>query len=103
MNGEAAASPTTEGRHEMWFWWWLIFVTVLFLIPVSYGWGYRGWGPPYPYLYRRGRIRAVRPYAATSSPTGDTARASGEWGWVADVIWMVFVIAAVWLLIGLFW
>jgi hypothetical protein len=93
-----------------WLWWWVLFVLVLFLVPVGYGWGYRGWGPPYPYFYRRGRPRAMRPpsYLATSSATKETGTtemesASSDWGWIADVVWMILAIAAVWLFVGVLW
>jgi hypothetical protein len=99
-----------QERCEMWwFWWWLLFVLVLLLIPVGYGWGYRGWGPPYPYFYRRGRIRTGRPpsYSAMSSASEkgpmDTAGSSGDWGSVADLVWGILAIAAVWLLLGALW
>lgn len=30
-----------------WWWWWVLFLLVFFLLPLGYGWGYRGWGPWY--------------------------------------------------------
>jgi hypothetical protein len=37
--------------------WWFIWLVVMFLFlapPIGYGWGYRGWGAPYPrYIQRR--------------------------------------------------
>lgn len=42
----------------MWFVFWMLFVVILLLLPLSYGWGYRGWGPPYPRAYRRTPARA---------------------------------------------
>ena len=37
-------------------WWliWMIFMFLFLIPPLGYGWGYRGWGPPYPrYVQRR--------------------------------------------------
>ena len=43
--------------------WWFVWMLVMFLLlvpPMGYGWGYRGWGPPYPrYIQRRRGQRAV--------------------------------------------
>ncbi len=35
----------------MWLWLSLAFVVFLFLLPLRYGWSFRGWGPPYPRAY----------------------------------------------------
>lgn len=60
------------------------------LTPIGYGWGYRGWGPPYPrYIQRRRALRAAVP--GTSASFNHHA-----WGRTGDVVWMV-------LLIGIFW
>jgi hypothetical protein len=60
------------------------------LTPVGYGWGYRGWGPPYPrYIQRRRALRASDP--GTSAPFDHHA-----WGRGGDLIWTV-------LLVGIFW
>ena len=70
-----------------WFWWWLLFVTVLFLLPLGYGWGYRGWGPPYPSRSAATRERRARELAA--------------WGVAADVLWLGLIAALVWLVVVL--
>lgn len=73
--------------------WWLLWILFMFMFmatPVGYGWGYRGWGPPYPrYVQRR---RAERAAAAGTSPTFD----HHAWGIGGDLLWAV-------LLIGIFW
>lgn len=77
-----------------WLLWWL-FVLVLLLIPLGYGWGYQGWGAPYPYPYRRRQ-------QAHSVVAGAPPQEEGEartWGVVADALWIVFVVALVWLLV----
>lgn len=70
----------------MWFVFWMLFVVILLLLPLSYGWGYRGWGPPYPRAYRR-----------------TPARAEDEvtWGVLADVLWVIAVVALIWLVVAL--
>lgn len=79
----------------MWLLIWILFVVVLLAIPVGYGWGYRGWGPPYPRYYnRRGR------------PTGAPAEAGiayedDDWGVLGDILWVIAAVAVVWLLLGL--
>jgi hypothetical protein len=84
-----------------WFYWWLLFVIVLFLVPVGYGWGYRGWGPPYPYPYRRTRLRTeATPMAEQrqGATYGAERHVPAGWGWGADVEWLILIIAVVWLL-----
>ncbi len=73
-------------------WWllWVLFMLMFMATPIGYGWGYRGWGPPYPrYIQRR---RAERAAAAPASPTFD----HHAWGVGGDLLWAV-------LLIGVFW
>jgi len=87
----------------MWFWMWLAFVFFLVVFPLSYGWGYRGWGPPYPSYYRRRRLgRAVAvsdPPAETRPVPGGGADTTG-WGWAADVVCTLLVVAGVWLVLA---
>lgn len=87
-----------------WFWWWLAFLLIFFVLPVGYGWGYRGWGP----WYRR------RPIDRRSPMNGGTAyvperrmqvRAgyAGEgWNDGSGVLWLVLIVAAMWLVVALF-
>ncbi|MGY2130446.1 hypothetical protein [Blastococcus sp. SYSU DS0617] len=99
----------------LWFWWWLLFVLLLLLLPLGYGWGYRGWGPPYPSYYGSRRTVAADPVADPVDPAVDpvvdpaadpavdpvAAEEARGWGLLADVLWVVAVVALVWLLLGL--
>lgn len=73
-------------------WWWLWIAVMFFIIflPLGYGWGYRGWGPPYPrYVQRRRSDRATR----------DGVRADFNhhaWGWGGDFLWVIMFIWVVW-------
>ena len=76
--------------HTPWLLWWI--VLMLFLIsPVGYGWGYRGWGVPYPrYIQRRRAMRASGPKHAV--PVDPQA-----WGSGGDFVWAVLAIEMFWL------
>jgi len=80
--------------------WWLLWVafTFLFLVPtISYGWGYRRWGPAYPsYIQRR------RASLATAAG-GSAAFNHRSWGWGGDFVWAVLTIAVLWGAAGLWW
>ena len=69
----------------MWWLFWLLFLLLFLVVPLGYGGGYRGWGAPRPYYYRR---RASADYYA--------------WSWLADLVWLAFLVLIVWLLIALF-
>lgn len=78
----------------MWWssWWliWVVFMIMFMATPVGYGWGYRGWGPPYPsYVQRRREQMAT---AAGRSPGYDHY----AWGFGGDFVWIV-------LTVGIFW
>lgn len=66
-------------------WWtlWLVFMIVLLVTPLGYGWGYRGWGPPFPRYIQRRRAAATDGAAALSHQS---------WGWAGDFVWMVVII-----------
>jgi hypothetical protein len=70
--------------------WWFLWLIVMcaFLVPsLGYGWGYRGWGPPYPrYVQRR------------LGPPGHIAH---NWGFGGDLIWLMFFIGMMWVVMGL--
>ncbi len=76
-------------------WWiiWLFGMSLLFL-PMGYGWGYRGWGPPYPsYLQRRREQQAV---AAGRDPGFDHY----AWGYGGDLVWLMLMVVVFWSLVG---
>ena len=78
-------------------WWiWLAVMLLFFIAPMGYGWGYRGWGPPYPSYIQRRR------YEQASAGGMATSRDHYAWGWGGDFIWMLFLIEMFWL-ITLFW
>lgn len=74
----------------MWLWLWFLFVLLLLVLPLGYGWGYRRWGPPYPRYGRRRR------------PPGDAVvhEDTDSWGFLGELVWIVLVIALVWLTVG---
>jgi len=81
---------------SIWF-VWLAFMFLFLVPPVGYGWGYRGWGAPYPsYVQRRRAERA-------SGPERDGAFNHYAWGWGGDLIWMVVLIGLFWALWALLW
>jgi hypothetical protein len=69
----------------------------LFMVPVGYGWGYRGWGPPYPsYLQRRREQRAV-------AGGGVTAFNHRSWGLGGDFVWLMLAVAFFWTVSRMWW
>jgi hypothetical protein len=74
-----------------WWWWWIAFVVIFFLLPLGYGWGYRGWGP----WYRRPGTLA----AGTEPGAGESA----GWGGCAVILWIIVIIAIFWLIAGWGW
>lgn len=78
----------------LWFWIWLLFIFFLFLIPLWYGWGYKKWGPPYPWAYRR--------YRARGTTAAQLAPEQRGWGWAADLLWVILFLAVAWVVAGLF-
>ncbi|MGY2079905.1 hypothetical protein [Modestobacter sp. SYSU DS0657] len=85
----------------LWLWLWFLFVVLLFLIPLAYGWGYRGWGAPYPSYYRARRHGATSADAAVDPAEDPTLVEERSWGLLADVLWVVLVVAMVWLVVAL--
>jgi hypothetical protein len=80
-------------------WWllWMVFMFFLLVSPVGYGWGYRGWGPPYPTYLQRRRSQQL----AASGANGPYSHES--WGFGGDLLWMVFFFGLAWVVIALFW
>jgi hypothetical protein len=79
-------------------WWflWLGFMLLILLPPLGYGWGYRGWGAPYPsYVQRR---RGERARAAGTSSTFDHRSwgLGGDIMWIALLVWVAWPVTAYW-------
>ena len=75
-----------------WGWLWLVFVCVFLMTPLGYGWGYRRWGAPYPRYIQRRRAGLA---AQDAGDGGDVNHHA--WGWSGDFVWVVAVIALVWI------
>jgi hypothetical protein len=72
-----------------WWWFWVGSLGMLLAIPMAYGWGYRGWGPPYPRYYQRSQH--LRAEAAGGGVKFDHQ----AWGLGGDFIWILFCVAMV--------
>jgi len=93
-----------------WYWWWAwVALTIIVLaIPLSLGWGRRGWGPPYPSYYRRwrtgrDRVRTGAPDPADPAAAPRSRRSAGppedyRYGWPADLLWICVLAAVVWVI-----
>jgi hypothetical protein len=74
-----------------WWWWWLAFVIFFFLLPLGYGWGYRGWGP----WYRRSS--SLRRRRVGGDPIEPVSQESDSgWGWLGIALWVVLILAIIW-------
>jgi hypothetical protein len=80
-------------------WWvlWIVFMLMFMATPVGYGWGYRGWGPPYPSHIQRRRGRQARTAGA------DSTFDHHAWGLGGDLVWAVLLIGIFWAGWGLLW
>lgn len=77
--------------------WWLLFMGICLVFPMGFGWGYRGWGPPYPrYVQRRRHARAS---AAGTLGTFD----HHAWGVGGDLVWLGLLTAALWAVAFAWW
>ena len=83
-----------------WFWLWAIFVVLFLLLPIGYGWGYRGWGPPYPRGYAGSRRRSVETRSDLAADNRVELAEEATWGALAAVVWVTLAIAVVWLIVG---
>ena len=88
------------------WWWWVAFVVIFFLIPLGYGWGYRGWRP----WYRRRRTHKGLPGNVPSAPPGNYPRPGDQptaeetgWGWAGVLLWFILIIAIIWLVAAWGW
>jgi hypothetical protein len=80
-------------------WWllWMVFMFICLVPPMGYGWGYRGWGPPYPRYIQRRRERQA---AAGGVPTTFNHQ---SWGLGGDFVWMAFLIGMFWAVSAFWW
>jgi hypothetical protein len=95
--GRLTLGEVTESEIPMantqWF-MWMAFVLIFLLIPMGYGWGYRGWGPPYPrYVQRRRGARAVA--------IGGVAADHHSWGYTGDLLWGGVFLGVGWVFLAL--
>jgi hypothetical protein len=76
--------------------WWFLLAMVLLLVPsIGYGWGYRGWGAPYPrYIQRRRGQQAA---------AGGSGFDHQSWGWRGDLVWGVLFVGFLWACLSLWW
>ncbi len=88
------------------WWWWVAFVVIFFLIPLGYGWGYRGWGP----WYRRRRASGTGGEPPGTAPGNMRPNAGPPdedldygWGWGGTFLWFIFIIAILWLIAAWGW
>ena len=78
-----------------WWWLWMLLMFFMVITPIGYGWGYRGWGPPYPsYVQRRRHLKG--------GGTGAGSFDYYSWGWGGDLMWLLFLVGIVWLPLA-FW
>ncbi|HEX5385703.1 MAG TPA: hypothetical protein VFW66_03265 [Gemmatimonadales bacterium] len=82
-----------------WWWWWILFVVILFIFPLGYGWGYRGWGP----WYQRSPGRRRTDVAPGTATTETEADVGAGWGWLGCFLWIILIIAIIWLIAALGW
>ncbi len=83
-----------------WNMMWMAFIVLFLLAPVGYGWGYRGWGAPYPRHIQRRRANTQRE-STSGRPSSDAVVSFDHhaWGWGGDFVWTVMVIGLVWAVI----
>jgi hypothetical protein len=76
----------------LYMWWFWMALMLVFLLPVCYGWGYRGWGAPYPRYVQRRRMRS----AGTSTFDHLAWGRGGDFVWGLMLFDVVFVMALFW-------
>ena len=89
-----------------WWWWWIAVVVLLLLIPLGYGWGYRGYGAPRFPARRRAAMRGgVGPGAGVPERgTGAAVDDPGDpWGPLGVFIWVILLIVIAWLIVLWIW
>jgi len=80
-----------------WWWIWMVVMMLFWLAPVGYGWGYRGWGPPYTRYVQRRRG------ALAAANSGPAAFNHHSWGRGGDFVWLVLLMGAFWAVASLLW
>jgi hypothetical protein len=64
----------------------MVLMFVFVVPPVGYGWGYRGWGAPYPRYFQRRRAQQALVNG------GSTSFDHHAWGWGGDALWIMVVV-----------
>ena len=97
-DGSEWASNKRETLSPVSRWWfvWMAFMFFSVVPALVYGWGYRGWGPPYPsYVQRRyGRRAGI----AVANP-----RHYAAWGLGGDFVWLSLFVGTLWAGSALWW
>ena len=79
-----------------WWWIWIAFMFLFLVPPIGYGWGYRGWGAPYPSYIQRRRGQAAN--------AGGAAQFDHyAWGRGGDFVWLILFVGMVWAAFGMWW
>jgi hypothetical protein len=96
QEGPRGFSAEPESDPMMMTFWFFALMLLILMAPVGYGWGYRGWGPPYPsYVQRRRGQRAAA--------TGGVTFNHESWGVGGDILWGLFLIGAFWACFVFLW
>lgn len=80
-------------------WWLIVLMFLLLVLPIGYGWGYRGWGVPYPTFIQRRRGKQGAAAVTGGSPDLDHQ----SWGWRGDFVWGVLLVGLLWACSSLWW
>ena len=80
----------------MYMWWFWLAMMLIFFMPVGYGWGYRGWGAPYPSYVQRRRMQL----ATSNGSVG--AFNHQAWGRTGDFIWGLMIFDVIFFVL-VFW
>ena len=76
---------------------WLMFMVVFLVMPIGYGWGFRGWGMAYPSFVQQRRARRAGSNGSSSSFDHQA------WGRGGDALWLVVLIGVFWAFSPLWW
>ena len=81
----------------MYMWWFWLALSLVFLLPVGYGWGYRGWGAPYPRYIQQRRMQRATDSGSLS------AFDHQAWGRGGDLIWTLVAFELALFMMLLWW